>query len=114
MIAALTAAYLWAASTWLAVPWLPSSASFDRRRSTVLVLVGKEKKTEAAGVSLCLSRETGILAIVFLLAVKDELDGKMSSYFLRLQTSHYIYTQIKIIRDIHLSYKLQPNIDFYL
>jgi hypothetical protein len=46
--------------------------------------------------------------------LKDELDGKMSSCFSRLQTSHYIYTRTKIIRDMYLSYKLQQNIDFYL
>jgi ATP-binding cassette, subfamily B (MDR/TAP), member 1 len=46
--------------------------------------------------------------------MKDELDGKMSSCSSRLQASHYIYTRIKITRDMYLSYKLQQNIGFYL
>jgi hypothetical protein len=39
---------------------------------------------------------------------------KMSSCSSRLQTSHYIYTRIKITRNMYLSYKLQQNIGFYV
>jgi hypothetical protein len=39
---------------------------------------------------------------------------KMSSCVSPLQASHYIYTRIKITRDMYLSYKLQQNIDFYV